>query len=960
MFDVHKNKQQKRNKQQKIILVGSMAALLAACGGEGKKHTSGDVDGYASDENDVFTIGGNGKSGVVAAGKGNDKITGGAKADYISGGLGADKIAAGGGLDILALVGITKDADYGEADLVDVGGTKINLNELLDHGALRNHVNSDVVAGEEIDGGADGAWLFIFGDVDFEGVELNNITKIFLDGEVLISKGQIRSLIDDGGLVEIIGTGTLRSSSGMLDLDGLKIAKTVDVADSGGVIITPALDPLKSIGTTVSVAESSKIVGKFVILDETAVGDISYSIGGSDAKFFKIDSKTGELSFKKSPDFENPLDNGEDNVYVITMTATDEHGKSINHNVAITVTDVAGDPLLQVVNSSIEVGAEFLVNSEANANQFEAVVGGMKNGGYVVAWRTDDNAQDGSNSAIKAQIYAANGTKLAAEFLVNSAKTDPQEEPVLAVLNDGGFVIVWTTLDASQDNDDAAIKAQIFDAEGGLVGTEFLVNKRISDDQSQPSVTALSNGGFAVAWTTADTSQDGESTAIKAQVYLADGTKSGSEFLVNEQGDDGQHSAEITGLAGGGFVVSWVSDDTAQDGSKSAVKAQIYTINGGKVGGEFLVNEQKVSDQDEVSIAGLSGGGFVAVWQTNDSDQDTDGDALKAQIYAANGDLVGTEFLVNSKVTDNQEKPKVTALNDGGFFVVWENTDISQDGSGASIKGQAFNAIGSKIGEELLINSKANDDQLSPDVAALADGGFIITWHTEDSIQDGSGDAIKAQIFAYSPTLKFDAGQTYDFNINAQASAAQSGGELGKILLSGVPDGVSFNNGSLSKGVLSLDEDELAGLEITFKNGFSEKFEFIVTVSSTDNAGGVLTTQINVPISVGKQVSGAGANDTFNANSSIDHITGGEGIDLVKFNGSKADYDFAILGNDLQVTHIASGQKNVDLLHGVEQLKFGGESTFDVHSLDNDGDIVSLTGDVYDTWLVDNYQFDLA
>lgn len=51
-------------------------------------------------------------------------------------------------------------------------------------------------------------------------------------------------------------------------------------------------------------------------------------------------------------------------------------------------------------------GDEFLVNSEAASSQVEPTVTGLSDGGFVVSWRTDDSAQDGSGSAIKARIFS--------------------------------------------------------------------------------------------------------------------------------------------------------------------------------------------------------------------------------------------------------------------------------------------------------------------------------------------------------------------------------------------------------------------------------------------------------------------------------------------------------------------------------------------------------------------------
>jgi hypothetical protein len=70
---------------------------------------------------------------------------------------------------------------------------------------------------------------------------------------------------------------------------------------------------------------------------------LSYSITGTDASIFKIDSTTGAINFKTAPNFESPTDSGANNIYNINVAASD--GISTNSQaLAITVTDVNEAP----------------------------------------------------------------------------------------------------------------------------------------------------------------------------------------------------------------------------------------------------------------------------------------------------------------------------------------------------------------------------------------------------------------------------------------------------------------------------------------------------------------------------------------------------------------------------------------------------------------------------------------
>jgi len=63
-------------------------------------------------------------------------------------------------------------------------------------------------------------------------------------------------------------------------------------------------------------------------------------------------------------------------------------------------------------------------------------------------------------------------------------------------------------------------------------GTEFLINTTTTGDQVAPSITALADGRFVVAWQDFSASPDDPSGyAGRAQVFNADGSPSGAEFL---------------------------------------------------------------------------------------------------------------------------------------------------------------------------------------------------------------------------------------------------------------------------------------------------------------------------------------------------------------------------------------------------------------------------------------------
>lgn len=85
---------------------------------------------------------------------------------------------------------------------------------------------------------------------------------------------------------------------------------------------------------------------------------------------------------------------------------------------------------------------------------------------------------------------------------------------------------------------------------------------------------------------------------------------------------------------------------------------------------------------------------------------------LAAQANNGTPQPVGTEFRVNTYTQGPQLNPSVAALAGGGFVVTWESWD--QDGSYVGIYGQRYDAAGNRVGGEFRANTYTQDWQGDP------------------------------------------------------------------------------------------------------------------------------------------------------------------------------------------------------------------------------------------------------
>ena len=142
------------------------------------------------------------------------------------------------------------------------------------------------------------------------------------------------------------------------------------------------------------------------------------------------------------------------------------------------------------------------------------------------------------------------------------------------------------------------------------VGDQFIVNSTATGDQYRPSVTVLSDGRLAVAWSSAETG-DGNEAVVRLRLLSSGGAALGEDAIVSS-GEAFNWDALVTPLAEGRFLVSW-SSETSGDGS--TIRARLFDADGEPVGDDFMVNTT-VAGSWNPSVATLADGGTVIAWES--------------------------------------------------------------------------------------------------------------------------------------------------------------------------------------------------------------------------------------------------------------------------------------------------------------------------------------------------------
>lgn len=308
-----------------------------------------------------------------------------------------------------------------------------------------------------------------------------------------------------------------------------------------------------------------------------------------------------------------------------------------------------------------KVGEEFQVNAFTQGDQRNFQMTSLSNGRFVVCWESMD--QDGSGLGIYGQVFSENGEKIWTEFQVNTYAEMHQQNPQIASLSNGNFVICWESL--QQDGFGWGVYAQLFSSEGKEIGNEFQVNTWTENGQRNPKVISLSEDRFVVCWES--WVQDEVGSGIFAKIFLLNGLKVGDEFRVNTYTPSDQRNPQMISLPDGGFAICWES--ILQDGSGLGVYGQVFTRDGEKVGNETCLSTSTRGHQQAPMMIPLPKGGFLGCWES--LGQDGSGWGIYGQFFSPNYEKIGREFRMNTQTQGNQRAFKMTPLSNGNVVIVW-------------------------------------------------------------------------------------------------------------------------------------------------------------------------------------------------------------------------------------------------------------------------------------------------
>ncbi|CAN5274874.1 hypothetical protein BH11PLA2_BH11PLA2_43420 [soil metagenome] len=516
---------------------------------------------------------------------------------------------------------------------------------------------------------------------------------------------------------------------------------------------------------------AANAAGGFAIAWTSAVSDGS----GSSARFRFYDSNGSPLNGSEIQ--ANTYTTGTQSPTGITYTATGNLILTWNSDLQ----DGTGSAVVQrrFDGAGVPLAAESVVNTYTTGNQSNGRVAVDGVGNYIVVW--NDASQDGSGNGIYSQSYSAVGNKIGGENRVN-----------LLTLNDQSFIyggvsrnaagltlIAWHSNNSSNGTYEIQMKrtfttAQMVTMRPGNDTNEILAGERVV--QSLNSIVLSFNNALTANANTASNWQ-----------LTVDGVVQPLGTITNPAFNIATGYFEMTlpltsPILKGNVVVT--AKQSIQDFNGNALDGNADGLFGGDFVRSFTVESISVRgplvrtntttnlSQSTADVAVAPDGRSIVVWQGNGEVANNADDAgIFAQLYAADGSAVGSEFRINTFTSPSTYSlPHVGMDAAGNFVVAWNATPPSGT---TFVVYRRFTANGTPIGSEATPYSVGSLYGQGPcDIAVNDAGQFTIAWQSITS--DGTGD-ILAQQFNSNGSLA-----TNGFhNVNAWTTGNQTNPKVG-------------------------------------------------------------------------------------------------------------------------------------------------------------------------------------
>lgn len=313
------------------------------------------------------------------------------------------------------------------------------------------------------------------------------------------------------------------------------------------------------------------------------------------------------------------------------------------------------------------------------------------------------------------------------DILVNDDTHQAEQlNPRVAVNFAGEFVVAW----ADKRNGRSEIFFQYFDS----AGTPLEINQKIAGysvtaPQYGSALDANQLGQFGTVWSDYRNGSYPFDPDIYYSAIDINGPGTNSS-ITDARPDSSCESPDIAVLPSGNVIIVWAD----RRGRSWDIYGQLLNSNGTAVSGNFKINsEEGLYQQHSPRVAAISDGRFIVVWYDNRFGDDD----IFGRVFNSDGSPTVIDFRVNDDSDQTKQAfPTVAADGGGRYFVAWVDWQNGTYPKNPDIYYRRYDDTGTPLGECHKLVSDTNE-RPQKDVAICSDrmGNLGFVWADSSSGQ---------------------------------------------------------------------------------------------------------------------------------------------------------------------------------------------------------------------------------
>lgn len=219
-----------------------------------------------------------------------------------------------------------------------------------------------------------------------------------------------------------------------------------------------------------------------------------------------------------------------------------------------------------------------------------------------------------------------------------------------------------------------------------------------------------------------------------------------NEFLVNTETDASQEAACIA-FTTGRYCIAWRS----RDAGGPTIRLRLFGLDDQASGDEVIVYADVLMVPGSPKVAALANGDFVVVWPAEDGD---DTFPILSRLFDPSGNARGPAEVVPHG-SGRPSLGDVIGLSDGGYLVSWSVIEMDQPSLPVSIGATIFDRAGAQ-GVLMDVTEPAPLGRSAPRIAELADGALFFAWDRLKRVVDPTHARIEGRIMERSGGARSD------------------------------------------------------------------------------------------------------------------------------------------------------------------------------------------------------------